>query len=257
MRDRIIRKLKEIERDEDIRILFAVESGSRAWGFHSPGSNYDVRFVYARPVQWHYRLDQVRDVVERPIDDELDLSGWELGKALKLAVGSNAVIGEWLQSPIRYLGDPEAVDLLTGFCAQALDRRSVTWHYLRLMSRQRSRLIGPCGHPRIKRYFYVLRPALALRWMRLQQQALPPMHMAGLMQGCDLNDATRAAIDHLVEQKISVKERAEIPNTDPLLDSLIDAEEQAAQDWLSTPAQRAHQDLWASASKLHLRLSGA
>ncbi len=68
-------RLRDIAHEENVRILLAVESGSRAWGFHSPDSDYDVRFIYARPVDWHFRLDKRRDVIERPIDEELDLSG--------------------------------------------------------------------------------------------------------------------------------------------------------------------------------------
>lgn len=103
MRKIIQDRLRQIADEEQALILFAAESGSRAWGFHSNDSDYDVRFVYARPVEWHLSLGKKRDVIERPIDDELDLSGWELGKALNLAMGSNAVIAEWLQSPIVYM----------------------------------------------------------------------------------------------------------------------------------------------------------
>jgi predicted nucleotidyltransferase len=99
-----------------------------------------VRFVYARPVHWHLQLGKKRDVVERPIDDELDLSGWELSKALTLAMSSNAVIGEWLQSPIRYIETDGAVADLTDFSRRALTRKPVMWHYLSLLQRQKSGL---------------------------------------------------------------------------------------------------------------------
>jgi len=108
-------RLGEIETRENIRILAAVESGSRAWGFHSPDSDYDVRFVYARPLDWHFRLGKKRDVIECPINAELDISGWELSKSLQLAVKSNAVIAEWLQSPIVYRQVPSAVSEMLEF----------------------------------------------------------------------------------------------------------------------------------------------
>ena len=146
-------RLTEIAQEEGIRILFAIESGSRAWGFHSPDSDYDVRFVYARPLDWHLSLGKKRDVVERPIDAELDLSGWELSKALTLTLGSNAVIAEWLQSPVTYQDDPAARAALTDFAARALDRKSVSWHYLSLMRRQMARLEAPDGGIRLKRFF--------------------------------------------------------------------------------------------------------
>ena len=122
----ILAKLRGLAEDHNVRILFAIESGSRAWGFPSPDSDYDVRFVYARPLDWHLRLDQTRDVIERPISDDLDLSGWELGKALKLACNSNAVIAEWLQSPVVYIADQAAVEALSGFCREVLDQAGLT-----------------------------------------------------------------------------------------------------------------------------------
>ncbi|MEP2717795.1 nucleotidyltransferase domain-containing protein [Pseudophaeobacter sp.] len=255
MRALIQAKLKEIETEEDLRILFAVESGSRAWGFHSPDSDYDVRFVYSRPLSWHLRLDAKRDVVEYPIDDELDLSGWELGKALKLACNSNAVIAEWLQSPIVYLADQSAVSALREFCDGVLDRRAVTWHYVQLMERQQSRLRGPGGEIRLKRYFYILRPALALRWMRLQQAPVPPMNMGELMQGCGLDAALTDQIAGLTRRKAELREKAEAMPDAPLIDALIAEENQAAKDWLqATSGERRRAD-WQAANQLHQRFS--
>ncbi|EAQ44123.1 hypothetical protein MED193_13228 [Roseobacter sp. MED193] len=255
MRDLIQAKLKEIEAEEGLRILFAAESGSRAWGFHSPDSDYDVRFVYSRPVSWHLRLDGKRDVVEYPIDDELDLSGWELGKALKLACNSNAVIAEWLQSPIVYMANQEAVSALRSFCGGVLDRRAVTWHYLQLMERQQTRLLAPGGGRRLKRYFYILRPALALRWMRLQQAPVPPMNMQELMLGCHLEGALTAQIDALTRRKAELREKAEEIAETPLIDALITLESQTAKDWLqATSGQRRKAD-WQAANELHLRFS--
>lgn len=90
----IVDKLHEIEAEEGVRILLAVESGSRAWGFASPDSDYDVRFLYVRRAEDYLRLDAVRDVIERPIDDELDINGWDLQKALRLLYKSNPTLFE-------------------------------------------------------------------------------------------------------------------------------------------------------------------
>ena len=84
MRQKIIEKLKEIEEKENIKILLAVESGSRAWGFASPDSDYDVRFIYIRKLENYLRLNKMRDVIELPIDEELDINGWDLQKTLRL-----------------------------------------------------------------------------------------------------------------------------------------------------------------------------
>ena len=251
----ICRRLEDIAAEEGVKVLLAIESGSRALGFHSPDSDYDVRFIYARPPEWHYALGKKRDVIERPIDDELDISGWELGKALTLALGSNAVVAEWLQSPIVYASAPEAVDALAGFTRRVLNRKSVTWHYLSLLRRQQSRLIGPDGKTRIKRYFYVLRPALALRWMRLQEAPMPPMDMAALRMGCALDEVLSAALDRLTAQKMAARERTETFVRAPELDQLIAGEARAAESWLATAPQGDNRTHWQEANALHMRLS--
>lgn len=255
MRANIKERLAQIEAEENARILLAIESGSRAWGFHSPDSDYDVRFIYTRPVEWHYRLGKKRDVIERPIDDELDLSGWELSKALTLTLGSNAVIAEWLQSPIVYRSEPEAVKALTQFARTALERKSVTWHYVNLAQRQIDRLRDPQGHIRIKRYFYVLRPILALRWMRLTDQPMPPMHMKALRKGAELDAATSDALDLLTEQKMAAKEKGTVESVPTVLESLVSEEMKLAQQWLSTAPKTDVSHLWDAASQLHYDLS--
>lgn len=100
----ILQRLAEVERSEQVRILLAIESGSRAWGFESQNSDYDVRFVYCRREPWYLSIDveAKRDVLEYPIVDEIDLNGWDLRKALRLLRESNPTIVEWLQSPIEY-----------------------------------------------------------------------------------------------------------------------------------------------------------
>lgn len=106
MRDRILHQLQQLEKTEGITILHAVESGSRAWGFPSPDSDYDVRFIYIRSCEAYLRLEKRRDVLELPIDEELDISGWDLDKALRLLHGSNPTLFEWCQSPIVYKTTP-------------------------------------------------------------------------------------------------------------------------------------------------------
>ncbi len=102
MRKKIKEQLRRIEDAENIKILLAVESGSRAWGFASPDSDYDVRFVYIRSLEDYLRLDATRDVIELPIDDVLDINGWDLQKTLRLLHKSNPTLFEWFSSPIVY-----------------------------------------------------------------------------------------------------------------------------------------------------------
>lgn len=251
-------KIKEIEAEENIEILLAIESGSRAWGFHSPDSDYDVRFIYARPVDWHLSLHKKRDVVERPVSGDWDLSGWELAKALNLALGSNAVIAEWLQSPITYQEHPEFRAELAVFCAQALDRKSVTWHYLSLLKRQRTRSFDECGQVKLKRYFYMLRPTLALRWMRINQHAVPPMNMQELMQGAGLDHEVTDALLRLIEEKKQLREKGLVSMVDKSLDELIETEENLARSWLQdAPHPKDQNALREKAGRMNIKYSRA
>ena len=100
MRKTILEKLETIEKIENVRIIHCVESGSRAWGFDSPDSDYDVRFVYVRPRDFYLRLDKTRDVIEWQLDDTLDINGWDVAKTLGLLHKSNPTVFEWNASPI-------------------------------------------------------------------------------------------------------------------------------------------------------------
>jgi uncharacterized protein len=218
-------KLDELAQDEGVTVLLAIESGSRAWGFHSTDSDYDVRFIYSRPVDWHLRVFPGRDVIERPISEELDLSGWDLRKTLGLILGSNAVALEWLQSPITYVEVPGFRDALTRFAQAALRRKPVQWHYRRLAERQMERPQNLDGSFRLKRYFYLIRPVLALRWLRLNPGlATPPMDMATLMSECDLPATLQQTILDLIERKKSLTERGNIYATPADTDAMIEAE---------------------------------
>jgi len=225
MRATIGTRLKALAREENVTILCAVESGSRAWGFASPDSDYDVRFLYAEPVAWHLTVQPGRDVIERPINAELDISGWNLRKALSLILNSNAVALEWLQSPVVYAEAPGFRTALLEFAEQVLQRRPILWHYRRLAERQAERLTDPTGAIRLKRLFYVVRPVLALRWLRLRPTAaMPPMDMPTLITGADIPAAVAADIDTLLSLKQAAKEMGTTDQTSPSLDALIQSE---------------------------------
>ena len=230
-------RLDAIERGQRCRILFAVESGSRAWGFPSPDSDYDVRFVYARPADWYLSVYPGRDVIETPIEDEMDVNGWDLRKALHLVLKSNAVISEWMESPIVYRRDAAALKQLRGFADRMLNPRALAYHYLHLARQQ---VAAKLTRDRIalKRYFYALRPALALRFLRLQGGKRPPMHLQALIDGTELPAATVRIIDRLVAAKSQTRELGSGPRV-PALDRLIAAEiAAAAQSVAEMPGRR-------------------
>ncbi|MEM6973890.1 MAG: nucleotidyltransferase domain-containing protein [Pseudomonadota bacterium] len=251
-RARIDTALEAIAHEEDVTLLLAVESGSRAWGFHSPDSDYDVRFIYARPVDWHLSIEPGRDMIERPISDLLDLSGWDLRKTLGLMLRSNAVALEWLQSPIRYAAAPGFAEDLSRFAARVLQRRPITWHYLCLTKRQREGLDDEAGRVRLKRYFYTIRPALALRWLRLNpEDRMLPMCMAALVAGTNLSTEETAALDRLTEAKRAAVEKASMDETPAVLDALIAHEIAEAERYVASAEPRRDTRDIAAADALH------
>tara|TARA_R110000824_G_scaffold84305_3_gene210345 strand:- start:1846 stop:2646 length:801 start_codon:yes stop_codon:yes gene_type:complete len=215
-------RLAKIEMDENIRILMAVESGSRAWGFPSPDSDYDARFIYVRTRDWYLSLRPGRDVIEQPIVDEIDLNGWDIRKGLGLLLKSNAVISEWIESPIRYRQDHSIVGDLRNLADELLDGRALAHHYANLGRNNAERWIEVEGDVPVKKYFYSLRPALAIRFLRNHPDKRPPMNLQALINASELTDRLVADIDELVEAKKTTNEKsngARKPEVDALINN--------------------------------------
>lgn len=162
-RQEITRCLDEVEAQHGVRILYACESGSRAWGFPSPDSDYDVRFLYARDEDWYLSFDveRRRDVIECPIENEIDCSGWDLRKALHLFMRTNGALLEWLHSPIRYLERGTFAQSLRTLAPKCFNPTAICYHYSHMArGNAREYLLG--DQVRLKKYFYVLRPLLAI-----------------------------------------------------------------------------------------------
>lgn len=195
-------KLKEIEEKENVRIIHCVESGSRAWGFASPDSDYDVRFIYVRPKEYYLRLDKTRDVIEWQLDDTLDINGWDIQKALRLLHKSNPTLFEWNSSPIVYSTTEEWADI-SRIINEFFIKKSGLYHYLSTAkSNYREYLKGETV--RLKKYFYVLRPLLACKWI-LAEQTPPPMLFSQLMDRC-LEDEMKPAVQELLRLKMETPE---------------------------------------------------
>ena len=172
MKELITQKLREIEKENKVRILLAVESGSRAWGFASPDSDYDVRFIYARTREDYLLFDDVRDVIELPINDALDINGWDVQKTLCLLYKSNPTLFEWFSSPIVYMETPFA-ERFRNIMMEYFSQKKSLYHYLSMAEgNYREYLKGDIV--KAKKYFYVLRPVLACRWV-LSKHTPPPM----------------------------------------------------------------------------------
>lgn len=220
IRSDVLKELKSIEAEFDVTILFAVESGSRAWGFPSPDSDYDVRFVYAHKMDWYLSIYPGRDVIERPISDELDVSGWDIKKALGLMLKPNPVLYEWLSSPIRYIWREEECEKLITFSKKPAHSTACLYHYLNLGRRQLGLHLGREGKVKLKAYFYVLRPALAIRWMRLCPEEIPPMNVQALVKELDIAPSVLESISDLIVKKATLDETEYFQRV-PALDQFI------------------------------------
>lgn len=220
IRDQIMTQLDKIQQTERVNIIFAIESGSRAWGFPSPDSDYDVRFVYARPADWYLSIHPGRDVIERPIEGDLDVNGWDIKKAFGLLLKPNPVLLEWLSSPIRYIWDVAICEKLTSFSAKVTHGAACLNHYRRLGERQWQTYIADEEQISLKKYLYVVRPALAIRWTRMHPDIIPPMNFQKLMEGTDLDLEISDRLIELLETKSQTKEMGKGPR-EPLIDGLV------------------------------------
>jgi predicted nucleotidyltransferase len=221
-------RLATAERDEHVHIPIAIESGSRAWGFPSPDSDYDCRFLFVRRHDDYRSLWRPRDVIETPLDPIYDVNGWDLGKLIKLMVKGNAVAIEWLMSPIRYRFDQGVADRLLDLARAVTDRAAIRRHYYSLAKTQWLRL-DRGGDVPLKKIFYALRPVAAVAWLdRHPGDVVAPMAFQSLLDGADLSPACRAEIAAMLERKLASAElgRGSIP---PAIAALVDAALAASQ----------------------------
>lgn len=196
-------KLRQIEQDHQVKILYACESGSRAWGFESQDSDYDVRFLYVHQRDWYLSVDigSKRDVIELPVDEVFDISGWELRKALTLMKKSNPALMEWLTSSIIYRQDDKFIASMRELMQQYYSPKACFYHYLHMAKgNYREYLRG--DEVRIKKYFYVLRPLLAMKWLE-QDLGIVPIEFDAMVQKLVPEGALKQDIAALIVQKKS------------------------------------------------------
>lgn len=227
-------RLGEIERAEDVTIPLAVESGSRAWGFPSSDSDYDCRFIYVRRLEAAADLFPPRDVIETPLTPVFDVNGWDLAKALRLMLKGNAVVLEWLASPLAYRRNEAFCAELHNFAARSFRREAIANHYLHLLRNQLARHGGDAERIPVKKLFYMLRPAMALRFLRLNGgERSVPMRLQDLCASSSVAPGLHAEIDVLIAAKQGLAEA--VPQSVPasLMEFILD-EERHGTGWAGT-----------------------
>jgi len=199
---KIKQKLDEIEEKENIRIIHCVESGSRAWGFASPDSDYDVRFVYVRNIRDYLKLEKSRDVIEWELNDVYDISGWDIRKTFELLHKSNPTLFEWNNSPLVYKTTPEW-EQIRSIITDCFMSKTGIYHYLST-AKHNYKAYFTEDEVKLKKYFYVLRPILAARWI-ISHGTPPPMLFSELMDA-ELDEAVRPDVEKLLDMKMNTSE---------------------------------------------------
>ncbi len=203
MQDTILEMLDQVERDHEVSIIFAAESGSRAWGFPSTNADFDVRFVYAHPRDWYLSISEGRDVIELPLDAVLDIKGWDVRKALRLVWKSNTSVMEWLASPIRYRQRQDLLEILESVVPRGFQKHTAARHYLSMAKSNMAKTRGETV--RMKPYLYAIRPLLGCRWV-IERDSPPPILFDELLENCLDQPDVAAEIRAMIELKTSRQE---------------------------------------------------
>lgn len=216
IRSEILRRISVAETEHGVRVLLAVESGSRAWGFESPNSDFDARFIYTHPKEWYLSIgvEGQRDVIEYPIVDEIDLNGWDIRKALRLFWKSNPAFIEWIQSPIIYIQCGSFLDEARALLPEIYSTERGIHHY-RSMAKTNFRGYLKADRVPLKKYFYVLRPLLSVRWIEAYGSA-PPIEFNKLLHLVESDQSLVTAILALLDLKRRSPELGDGPAIVPI-----------------------------------------
>lgn len=211
MKEYIIKCLREIERKYNVHVLLAVESGSRAWGFASEDSDWDVRFIYVHRAEWYFCVDDQRDVIEEMFENDIDAGGWDIKKALALLKRSNPSLMEWINSSIVYIGEEDFMYDLGLLSKRCFNPTKAMYHYQRIYVKHDERYLQKQGYP-MKRYLYFLRGILACQWIE-KNKSLPPVSFKELYEDIVEDNKIKDGISEMIKQKSSGKEKdmSEVP----------------------------------------------
>lgn len=211
----IKQKLMDTEKENDIKILYAVESGSRGWGFASKDSDYDCRFIYIHQPDWYLSIDEKKDFIEYPVDEVFDVNGWDIRKALKLLRKSNPPLLEWFTSPIVYMENMQIVENMRSLGKDFFDPVHGIYHYLHIAKRHFEE-ISASPTAKLKKYFYILRPLFACKWIE-QNRTMPPMEYALMVDNLSMPEQVTREIGMLMAVKLASDEKLLVEQNQKLI----------------------------------------
>jgi len=205
MHNKIKHYLNQVQAEHNIEILLACETGSRAWGFPSPDSDFDVRFIFRHPKDWYLALNEKKDTIECMYENnEFDLSGWDLKKTLNLLWKSNASLLERLQSPIIYMANPEFLSGMQSLSLNAYSKIATMHHYLN-MTKRIFEEINAAEQVKLKKLFYALRTSIACKWI-IEKSSPPPIVFQDMLKDLSLPNNLKTKIYQLIELKLTKNE---------------------------------------------------
>jgi uncharacterized protein len=205
MSENILKYLSQIAEEKEVEILFACESGSRAWGFPSPDSDYDVRFVYHHKRDWYLSLTEQKDTIEKMLDEKtMDLSGWDLKKSLVLLSKSNPALFELIQSPIIYYANEPFLSGINEISKSHYSKVATMHHYLS-MSKKMFYEVKEKEQVKLKKLFYALRTSMACKWI-MEREDFPPIVFQSMMEGLKIDSDIKQKIYTLIDLKATKDE---------------------------------------------------
>ncbi|MDQ8183800.1 nucleotidyltransferase domain-containing protein [Pelagicoccus sp. SDUM812005] len=251
MIDQIETTIRNLESERNITVLYACESGSRAWGFASPDSDYDLRFIYAHRKDWHLQLQKRDDTIDLMLPNDLDLSGWELAKTLRLFATCNLALNEWLGSPVVYWEPNSFRNELLALVPTHFNPKKGMHHYLSMAKGVAADHFDG-SHIKIKKLFYILRPLFACLWIE-KRITMPPTAFQKMLDDSLAPPAIIDAIAKIQKRKETAAEGfvIEVPQTvKAWIENAIDHAQAVAE---SIPAGIQEKPSWDPLNKLMLK----
>ncbi|MGB1206231.1 MAG: nucleotidyltransferase domain-containing protein [Chitinophagales bacterium] len=233
--------LKQLEQEKDIKILLACETGSRAWGFPSPDSDFDIRLIYVHRKKWYLSLSEGKDNINRMFENnDIDITGWELRKSLRLLKKSNAALLERIQSPILYRCEPDFLAEIKILAQNNYSRIATVHHYLS-MARSFYDEIAKQDAFKLKKFFYTLRSAMVCKWI-VEKEEMPPIEFQKVLNGLTLDENLRFRINELITLKATINEDYLHTGEKDLLDFIKSCIDSTIEKRLNLPASKGNID---------------
>lgn len=237
MEEKINKYLSDLEKQKGIKILHACETGSRAWGFPSPDSDFDVRIIYKHDKNWYLGLTEEKDTIEYFLENnEIDISGWDLRKSLRLLAKSNPPLLERIQSPIIYKVDIEFLSGINSVAKKNYSRIATIYHYLS-MAKKAFEEVRYSEEYKLKKFFYALRASTACLWI-LEKEEIPPIEFVKMFNGLDLPENIKTQIGELIAIKSTISEAYLHRGEDILIEFMKTCIERAENESQSLPASK-------------------